>query len=61
MKKLAYFNCNKQDKEYQRLLSKRKSMGSDSSNQRHEIEQLKKELLFYRSYDSFIKQNSDLF
>lgn len=36
-------------------------MGSDSSNQREEIEQLKKELLFYRSYDSFIKQNSDLF
>ena len=36
-------------------------MGSDSSNQRHEIEQFKKELLFYRSYDSFIKQNSDLF
>lgn len=36
-------------------------MGSDSSNQRGEIEQLKKELLFYRSYDSFIKQNSDLF
>ncbi|MGL3001464.1 PAS domain S-box protein [Flavobacterium sp. RSSB_23] len=36
-------------------------MGFDSSNQRGEIEQLKKELLFYRSYDSFIKQNSDLF
>ena len=36
-------------------------MGSDSSNQRGEIEQLKKELLFYRSYDSFIKQNRDLF
>lgn len=36
-------------------------MGPGSSNQRHEIEQLKKELLFYRSYDSFIKQNSDLF
>ena len=61
MKKLAYFNCNKQDKECQELLSKRKCMGLGSSNQRHEIEQLKKELLFYRSYDSFIKQNSDLF
>lgn len=36
-------------------------MGLGSSNQRGEIEQLKKELLFYRSYDSFIKQNSDLF
>nr|WP_315147095.1 PAS domain S-box protein [uncultured Flavobacterium sp.] len=36
-------------------------MGSGSSNQREEIEQLKKELLFYSSYDSFIKQNSDLF
>lgn len=36
-------------------------MGSGSSNQRQEIEQLKKELLFYSSYDSFIKQNSDLF
>ncbi|TAF64101.1 MAG: PAS domain S-box protein, partial [Flavobacterium sp.] len=36
-------------------------MGTSSSNQLGEIEQLKKELLFYRSYDSFIKKSSDLF
>jgi len=31
-------------------------MGSGSSNQLEEIEQLKRELLLYRSYDSFIEK-----
>lgn len=36
-------------------------MGSQFDNQESEIERLKKELLFYSAYDSFIKKSTDLF
>ena len=36
-------------------------MGSQFDNQEAEIERLKKELLFYSAYDSFIKKSTDLF